>query len=62
MDEDVEKFEFDGAENYAFWVTEVRKDASEYSIPVMFDELDELMAFLRHNFPGLFRDSHADAT
>lgn len=44
------QFSFDGAEGYAFWVADAQEDQS---IPVRFDDLPTLTAFLQHNLPGL---------
>lgn len=46
------RFSFDGAENYAFWVSEQDPEL-EHNTPVLFSELDTLKEFLGHNFPGL---------
>jgi len=45
-------FNFDGAEGNAFWVTDPRDE--DQSIPVPFDSLPTLAAFLQRNLPGLF--------
>lgn len=45
------RFEFDGAENIAFWVEP--DDESVTPIPIMFDELPALKEFLNEMFPGI---------
>lgn len=47
------RFAFDGAEGYAFHIYE--DDTQEDSVTtITFKELPLLLAFMQHNFPGLF--------
>lgn len=57
--DDMGRFQFDGAEGIAFWVSNEDPEI-EYSMPIMFDDLDTLKAFLQHNIPGLFSDGSDD--
>jgi hypothetical protein len=53
------RFAFDGAEGIAFWIYD---DASQETgeSKIMFSDLPVLLAFLRHNFPGLFEPTEED--
>ncbi|MDF2915921.1 MAG: hypothetical protein K0S70_138 [Microbacterium sp.] len=55
-------FSFDGAEGIAFWVD--TRDERDGSTRVLFDDLPTMVAFMRHNLPGLFPilDGDADKT
>lgn len=48
------RFVFDGAEGIAFHVYERAEEDPTCLAEVMFDDMPVLVAFLRHNFPGLF--------
>ncbi|MDF2990263.1 MAG: hypothetical protein K0S37_777 [Microbacterium sp.] len=54
------KFTFDGAEGIAFWVNDGDPEL-EHNSRVMFDDLPTMVAFLRHNLPGLFPEADSAA-
>jgi hypothetical protein len=57
--DEMDRFSFDGAEGIAFWI-DFDAEPEDRKSTIMHDDLPTLLAFLRHNFPGLFDPTKED--